>query len=75
MRGDDGDANDTRRCFNAVTLAGVGADTGYGALNENVFEDGTVVTARAADRALFGGLLEAILYDDWFPVSWQGSAK
>lgn len=75
MRGDDGDASDTRRCFKAATLAGVGDEIGNGALNKNVDEEGTVVAARGADRPLFGGLLEAMAYDDWFPVNWQDSDK
>ena len=73
MRGEEGDANETRRCFNAVTLAGVGDEMGNGALNWKVDEEGTVVTARGTVRALFGGLLDAMLYDDWFPASWYSS--
>lgn len=75
MRGDEGDARETRRCFKAVTAAGVGDEIGNGALNKNVDEDGTVVTARGAVRALFVGLLDCMSYGDWLPVSWQCSVK
>jgi len=39
-RGDEGDASETRRCFNAFTVAEVAGDTGNGALKENVDEEG-----------------------------------
>jgi hypothetical protein len=45
--GDDGDASDTRRCLSAETAAdeGGGGETGNGALNENVEEDGSTPLA------------------------------
>ena len=75
MRGDDGDASDTRRCFKAVTLAGFEDEIGNGALNKNVDEEGTVVTARGAGRPLLGGLLEVMPCDDLSPASWQVSSQ
>lgn len=40
-RGEDGDASETRLCFNAVRLAEGAAEIGKGALKEKVEEDGT----------------------------------
>ena len=53
MRGEEGEAKETRLCFKAVAPDDDAAATGNGALNENVEDDGT---ALACDGS-FAGLL------------------
>lgn len=55
MRGEDGEARETRLCFKAVAPADDAAATGNGVLNENVEDDGT---ALACDGSFAGLLLD-----------------